>query len=66
MPLLSLLWTVVDRGLPAINTTFLTFSMYRTDLDQEVGIYHALIGTLLITLFAAIISVPSASWRRST
>ncbi|RYC07401.1 phosphate ABC transporter permease PstA [Nocardioides zhouii] len=58
VPLLSLLWTVVDRGLPAINTTFLTFSMYRTDLDQEVGIYHALIGTLLITLFAAIISVP--------
>ena len=58
VPLVSLLWTVVDRGLPAINTTFLTFSMYRTDLDQEVGIYHALIGTLLITLFAAIISVP--------
>jgi phosphate transport system permease protein len=58
VPLVSLLWTVVDRGLPAINTTFLTFSMYRTDLDQEVGIYHALIGTLLITLFAALISVP--------
>ena len=53
VPLVSLLWTVVDRGLPAINATFLTYSMYRTDLDQEVGIYHALIGTLLITLFAA-------------
>ena len=58
VPLVSLLWTVVDRGLPAINTTFLTYSMYRTDLDQEVGIYHALIGTLLITLGAAVISVP--------
>jgi phosphate transport system permease protein len=58
VPLVSLLWTVVDRGLPAINSTFLTFSMYRTSLDQEVGIYHALIGTLLITLFAALISVP--------
>ena len=58
VPLVSLLWTVVDRGMPAINSTFLTFSMYRTDLDQEVGIYHALIGTLLITLFAGIISVP--------
>ncbi|KRE97242.1 phosphate ABC transporter permease [Nocardioides sp. Soil774] len=58
VPLASLLWTVVERGLPAINTTFLTFSMYRTSLDQEVGIYHALIGTLLITLFAAVISVP--------
>ena len=58
VPLASLLWTVVERGLPAINTTFLTFSMYRTSLDQEVGIYHALIGTLLITLGAAVISVP--------
>ena len=58
VPLASLLWTVVDRGLPAINSTFLTFSMYRTDVDQEVGIYHALIGTLLITFFAALISVP--------
>ena len=58
VPLVSLLWTVVDRGLPAINSTFLTYSMYRTSLDQEVGIYHALIGTVLITLFAAVISVP--------
>lgn len=58
VPLVSLLWTVVDRGLPRISSTFLTYSMYRTDLDQEVGIYHALMGTLLITLGAAIISVP--------
>ncbi|CAM3755614.1 phosphate ABC transporter permease PstA [Nocardioides zeicaulis] len=58
VPLLSLLWTVVDRGLPRISSTFLTYSMYRTSLDQEVGIYHALIGTLLITVGAAIISVP--------
>ncbi|MFM6849830.1 MAG: phosphate ABC transporter permease PstA [Terrabacter sp.] len=58
VPLASLLWTVVDRGLPRISSTFLTFSMYRTSLDQEVGIYHALIGTLLITLGAAVISVP--------
>ena len=58
VPLVSLLWTVVDRGLAAINATFLTYSMYRTSLDQEVGIYHALVGTLLITLGAAVISVP--------
>jgi len=58
VPLVSLLYTVVDRGLPAINSTFLTYSMYRTELDQEVGIYHALVGTLLITLGAAVISVP--------
>ena len=58
VPLVSLLWTVVERGLPAISSTFLTYSMYRTELDQEVGIYHALVGTLLITLGAAVISVP--------
>ena len=58
VPLVSLLWTVAERGAPRVSATFLTYSMYRTDLDQEVGIYHALIGTLLITLFAALISVP--------
>ena len=58
VPLVSLLYTVVDRGMAAISSTFLTYSMYRTDLDQEVGIYHALVGTLLITLGAAVISVP--------
>ncbi len=58
VPLVSLLWTVVERGAPRISATFLTYSMYRTNLDQDVGIYHALIGTLLITLFAALISVP--------
>jgi phosphate transport system permease protein len=57
-PLVSLVWTVIARGAPAINQTFLTFSMFRTDLSQPVGIYHALIGTLLVTLFTALISVP--------
>jgi phosphate transport system permease protein len=58
VPLVSLLWTVIARGHEALSVTFLTYSMYRTDLDQEVGIYHALVGTLLITLGAAVISVP--------
>ena len=58
VPLVSLIWTVVAKGTGAISSTFLTYSMFRTDLDQPVGIYHALVGTLLITLFAALISVP--------
>ncbi len=58
VPLVSLLYTVIDRGLAAISSTFLTYSMYRTELDQDVGIYHALVGTLLITLGSAAISVP--------
>lgn len=58
VPLVSLIWTVVAKGAPQINNTFLTYSMFRTSLDQPVGIYHALIGTLLITVFAALIAVP--------
>jgi phosphate transport system permease protein len=58
VPLVSLLWTVVSKGLPAINSTFLTYSAFRTSLDQPVGIYHAIVGTLVITLCAAVISVP--------
>jgi phosphate transport system permease protein len=58
VPLVSLIWTVIDRGAPQINSTFLTYSMFRTSLDQSTGIYHALVGTLLITVFAALIAVP--------
>jgi phosphate transport system permease protein len=58
VPLISLIWTVIDRGAPQINSTFLTYSMFRTSLDQSTGIYHALVGTLLITVFAALIAVP--------
>ncbi|HEY9564829.1 MAG TPA: phosphate ABC transporter permease PstA [Nocardioides sp.] len=58
VPLVSLLWTVLVKGAGAINGTFLTYSFYRTSMDQPVGIYHAIVGTLMITLFTAIISVP--------
>ncbi|MCW2761853.1 MAG: phosphate transporter permease [Marmoricola sp.] len=58
VPLVSLIWTVVAKGAPQMSSTFLTYSMFRTNLDQPVGIYHALVGTLLITFFAALIAVP--------
>jgi phosphate transport system permease protein len=58
VPLVSLLWTVISKGVPAINSTFLTFSAFRTSLDQPIGIYHAIVGTLVVTLCAAVISVP--------
>ncbi len=58
VPLVSLIWTVISKGAPQISSTFLTYSMFRTSLDQPVGIYHALVGTLLITLFASLIAVP--------
>ena len=58
VPLVWLLFTVVDRGGSTINAEFLTFNMRNVIGDDQGGIYHALIGTLLVTLVATIISVP--------
>ncbi|KAA1421499.1 phosphate ABC transporter permease PstA [Nocardioides humilatus] len=58
VPLVSLLWQVVSSGIERIDGTFLTYSAFRTQIDQPTGIYHAIIGTLMITLGAALISVP--------
>lgn len=58
VPLVSLIWRVVSKGAGRIDGTFLSYSFFKTQIDQPVGIYHAIIGTLLITLGAAIISVP--------
>jgi phosphate transport system permease protein len=57
-PLVWLLWVVLRSGVPAINGDFLTFSMLNVIGDEQGGILHALIGTLLITLAAAVLSVP--------
>ncbi|MGY2876302.1 phosphate transport system permease protein [Marmoricola sp. URHA0025 HA25] len=57
IPLVSLLWKVVSEGSPAINSKFLTWSM-RNVIGEPGGIYHAIVGTLLITLAATVISVP--------
>ncbi|RNL77520.1 phosphate ABC transporter permease PstA [Nocardioides marmorisolisilvae] len=57
IPLISLLYTVISKGSSSINAKFLTWSM-RNVLDGPGGIYHAIMGTLIITLGAAIISVP--------
>ncbi|MEI2714226.1 MAG: phosphate ABC transporter permease PstA [Nocardioides sp.] len=58
IPLLWLLFTVLKNGLPVINAQFLTYSMRNVLGDAQGGLYHALIGTVLITLGAALISVP--------
>ena len=57
VPLGSLLWKVISKGAPAIDMRFLTWSM-RNVVGEPGGIYHAIIGTLLITLAATVISVP--------
>jgi phosphate transport system permease protein len=57
IPLVSLLWKVVSEGAPALNATFLNNSM-RNVIGEGGGIYHAIMGTLIITLAATVISVP--------
>lgn len=71
VPLLSLLWTTVSQGLPVIleNPTVLTRTMdgMKGIYDQQYmageiglagGFYHAIIGTVLVTAAASIISIP--------
>jgi phosphate transport system permease protein len=57
IPLVWLVGRVVVNGAGEMNMRFLTYSM-RNVINGDGGIYHALIGTLLITLFAAVISIP--------
>ena len=56
-PLVSLLYTVISRGLPRFDTTFFTWSM-RGVIGEGGGGIHAIYGTLIITACATIISVP--------
>jgi phosphate transport system permease protein len=57
IPLVALVWQVLSKGLQAISSEFLTASM-RGVLGEGGGIYHALMGTLIVTACATIISVP--------
>lgn len=69
VPLVSLLWTVLSRGLPHVSMRMLTTSMGgvtgATDNASAAGtapayggIYHAIVGTLVVTFWAALIAVP--------
>jgi len=57
VPLASLIWTVVSNGLPVLSAEFFTYSM-RNVVGEGGGIYHAVVGSVLITLAATVISVP--------
>ncbi|MDO5743911.1 MAG: phosphate ABC transporter permease PstA [Micrococcaceae bacterium] len=69
VPLASVLYTVLEKGLPGMNMHFLFHSMNGVTgaIDNASvengtpvlgGAYHAVIGTLLITLWSTVISVP--------
>ncbi len=57
VPLISLGWTVITNGVAGISAEFFTSSMHNV-VGEGGGALHAIIGTLLITLAAAIISIP--------
>lgn len=57
LPLVSLLVTVVANGLARFDIQFFTFSM-RNVVGEGGGAVHAIVGTLLMTGTAAIISIP--------
>jgi phosphate transport system permease protein len=58
VPLVSMLWIVISEGLTVLDARFFTYSMRNIIGGEKGGIYHAVIGTLLITLSATVISVP--------
>ncbi|GAB3163757.1 phosphate ABC transporter permease PstA [Myceligenerans halotolerans] len=58
-PLVSLLWTVASRGAGRMSVDFLSLSMRGIfGGNPDGGIYHAIMGTLIITGWAIAISVP--------
>jgi phosphate transport system permease protein len=66
LPLVSVVWTVVSEGAARFDSLFLTDTM-RLTLDdlaaQNEGIaaggaYHAIVGTLIVTGLATVLSVP--------
>ncbi|QEU93430.1 phosphate ABC transporter permease PstA [Streptomyces kanamyceticus] len=59
VPLASLIYETVKRGIKVFDGYFLTHSMgVVTDEETGGGIYHAIIGTLEQVLLASVIAVP--------
>lgn len=57
LPLISLLWTTVIKGLARFDIKFFTYSM-RNVVGEGGGAVHAIYGTLYVTGLATLISVP--------
>jgi phosphate transport system permease protein len=57
-PLLSVIWTIVSKGVNRLDAEFFTFSMRGVGAGEIGGAYHAIMGTLIVTSLAALISIP--------
>lgn len=61
IPWVSIVWTVVRRGISAFYTGYLTTDMLVNSPDDPLnmgGVSHAIIGTILQVLMASVIAVP--------
>ena len=57
VPLVSLVWTVLSKGLARLDGEFFNSSMLGI-VGPGGGAYHAILGTLIITAITAVMSVP--------
>jgi phosphate transport system permease protein len=57
IPLVSLIWEVVSRGIHRLDGAFFSNSMVGV-IGEGGGAYHAIFGTLIVTGLASLISVP--------
>jgi phosphate transport system permease protein len=57
VPLVSLIYEVVSRGIARLDGEFLTYSLVGI-VGEGGGAYHAIMGTLIITALTTLISVP--------
>lgn len=58
VPLVSVLWTILSKGFARFDVEFFTFSMQGVGESDIGGAYHAIIGTIITTGIATLISVP--------
>ncbi|MEM9038474.1 MAG: phosphate ABC transporter permease PstA [Actinomycetota bacterium] len=57
LPLVSVVWTVVERGSNRFDLDFFTTTM-RGVIGEGGGGYHAIVGTLIVTGLTAVFSIP--------
>jgi phosphate transport system permease protein len=57
VPLVSLVWEVLSKGLARLDAEFFSSSMLGV-VGPGGGAYHAIMGTLIITAITAVMSVP--------
>jgi phosphate transport system permease protein len=57
LPLVSVIWTVVQRGWARMDAAFFTDTM-RGVVSEGGGAWHALVGTLIVTALTTLMSVP--------